>query len=228
MRRAGAHSRNACSARGRAALRSGLRGARTNRLVQDHTASRDLRFAQGEGRRCALWHRLRRPFSRASAPGCASTRLAAGPTSTRPENQAATWTRDSCLNESIDAGYACSPNETAWHLQTPGTNETRRSRCDGSAYAKRRSQRPDRRFVARSNSRTRCRPESADPPDLQRSARDLSGRDRGGAGWCPGQDSNLHGQWPGDFKSPAFTDFATRAHVRFYTVGLPDALHEAG
>ena len=31
---------------------------------------------------------------------------------------------------------------------------------------------------------------------------------------CPGQDSNLHGQRPGDFKSPAFTHFATRAQGR--------------
>ena len=28
---------------------------------------------------------------------------------------------------------------------------------------------------------------------------------------CPGQDSNLHGRWPDDFKSSASTRFATRA-----------------
>jgi hypothetical protein len=36
-------------------------------------------------------------------------------------------------------------------------------------------------------------------------------RRRSSEGWCPGQDSNLHDLWPGDFKSPASTRFATRA-----------------
>jgi hypothetical protein len=32
---------------------------------------------------------------------------------------------------------------------------------------------------------------------------------------CPGQDSNLHGHKPGDFKSPASTHSATRAATPF-------------
>ena len=50
-------------------------------------------------------------------------------------------------------------------------------------------------------------------------------RERGREG-CPGQDSNLHGRRPSDFKSPASTRFATRAVGTKLSLYCPDSKGE--